>query len=150
MVALAQEPKIAPHGALLKVAGLKRLVHRGPVRVFESEEHCLAAVETMSYAAGDVIVIRNEGPRGGPGMREMFAVTAAIVGAGLGDSVALITDGRFSGGTRGFCIGHVGPEAAEGGPIALVEDGDTIRIDAEAGTIDLDVSEDVLAEHDRS
>jgi dihydroxy-acid dehydratase len=113
--------------------------------VFECEEDAFAAVEARSIAEGCVIVIRNEGPKGGPGMREMLSTTAALYGQGMGEKVALITDGRFSGATRGFCIGHVGPEAAEGGPIGLVEDGDIIAIDAEAGTIDLKVEEAVLA-----
>jgi dihydroxy-acid dehydratase len=137
---------LAPDGAIVKVAGMKRLRFEGPARVFDCEEEAFAAVERREIAEGSVIVIRYEGPRGGPGMREMLATTAALYGQGMGEKVALITDGRFSGGTRGFCIGHVGPEAAEGGPIALIEDGDTIRIDAEAGTIELDVPEDVLAD----
>ena len=118
----------------------------GPARVFECEEEAFAAVEARDIAEGSVIVIRYEGPKGGPGMREMLATTAALYGQGMGEKVALITDGRFSGATRGFCIGHVGPEAAEGGPIALVENGDTIAIDAEAGTIDLIVDKAVLDE----
>jgi dihydroxy-acid dehydratase len=113
--------------------------------VFDCEEDTFAAVENRAINEGEVIVIRYEGPKGGPGMREMLSTTAALYGLGMGESVALITDGRFSGGTRGFCIGHVGPEAADGGPIALVENGDIIHIDAEAGTIDLDVPEDVMA-----
>lgn len=137
---------LAPNGAIVKIAGMKRLQFEGPARVFDCEEDAFAAVERREIAEGSVIIIRYEGPRGGPGMREMLSTTAALYGQGMGEKVALITDGRFSGGTRGFCIGHVGPEAAEGGPIALVEDGDTIRIDAEARTIDLDVSKDVLAE----
>jgi dihydroxy-acid dehydratase len=124
---------------------MHRLQFEGPARVFDCEEDCFAAVEARQIAEGSVIVIRYEGPKGGPGMREMLSTTAALYGQGMGEKVALITDGRFSGATRGFCIGHVGPEAADGGPIALVEDGDIIRIDAEAGTIDLDVAEDVLA-----
>ncbi|PZU09242.1 dihydroxy-acid dehydratase [Sphingomonas sp.] len=136
---------LAPEGAIVKVAGMKRLQFEGPARVFDCEEDAFAAVETRDIAEGCVIVIRYEGPKGGPGMREMLSTTAALYGQGMGESVALITDGRFSGGTRGFCIGHVGPEAADGGPIALIENGDIIRIDAEAGTIDLDVAEDVLA-----
>jgi dihydroxy-acid dehydratase len=114
--------------------------------VFDCEEDAFAAVESRDIAEGCVIVIRYEGPRGGPGMREMLSTTAALYGQGMGEKVALITDGRFSGATRGFCIGHVGPEAADCGPIALVEDGDIIAIDAVAGTIDLEVPEDVLAE----
>jgi dihydroxy-acid dehydratase len=137
---------LAPDGAIVKVAGMHRLQFEGPARVFECEEDTFTAVENREIVEGQVIVIRYEGPKGGPGMREMLSTTAALYGLGLGEKVALITDGRFSGGTRGFCIGHVGPEAADGGPIALVEDGDIIRIDAEAGTIDLDVPEDVLAE----
>ncbi|MBR0551651.1 dihydroxy-acid dehydratase [Stakelama marina] len=137
---------LAPEGAIVKVAGMHRLQFEGPARVFDCEEEAFEAVENHQIDEGAVIVIRYEGPRGGPGMREMLATTAALYGQGMGEKVALITDGRFSGGTRGFCIGHVGPEAAAGGPIALVEDGDTIRINAEAGTIDLDVEDDVLAE----
>ncbi len=137
---------LAPDGAIVKVAGMHRLQFSGPARVFECEEDTFAAVENREIKEGEVIVIRYEGPKGGPGMREMLSTTAALYGLGMGESVALITDGRFSGGTRGFCIGHVGPEAAEGGPIALVENGDIIHIDAEAGTIDLDVPEDVMAQ----
>ncbi len=136
---------LAPDGAIVKVAGLHALQFKGPAQVFDCEEDCFAAVEARRIVAGSVIVIRYEGPKGGPGMREMLSTTAALYGQGMGESVALITDGRFSGATRGFCIGHVGPEAADGGPIALVEDGDTIAIDAEAGTIDLQVDEAVLA-----
>jgi dihydroxy-acid dehydratase len=137
---------LAPEGAIVKVAGMHRLQFEGPARVFDCEEDAFEAVEKRQIVEGEVIVIRYEGPKGGPGMREMLSTTAALYGLGMGEKVALITDGRFSGATRGFCIGHVGPEAAEGGPIALVENGDTIRIDAEAGTIDLNVAEDVLAE----
>jgi dihydroxy-acid dehydratase len=137
---------LAPDGAIVKVAGMHRLQFEGSARVFDCEEDAFAAVEARQIAEGTVIIIRYEGPKGGPGMREMLSTTAALYGLGMGEKVALITDGRFSGGTRGFCIGHVGPEAAEGGPIALVEDGDTIRIDAEAGTIDLNVPDDLLAE----
>jgi dihydroxy-acid dehydratase len=136
---------LAPDGAIVKVAGLHRLQFEGPARVFDCEEDCFRAVESREYREGEVLVIRYEGPRGGPGMREMLSTTAALYGQGMGDKVALVTDGRFSGATRGFCIGHVGPEAADGGPIALCRDGDVIRIDAEAGTIDLLVSEDELA-----
>ncbi|WCM28969.1 dihydroxy-acid dehydratase [Sphingomonas sp. QA11] len=136
---------LAPNGAIVKVAGMHRLQFTGPARVFDCEEDTFAAVEAREINEGEVIVIRYEGPKGGPGMREMLSTTAALYGLGLGEKVALITDGRFSGATRGFCIGHVGPEAADGGPIALVENGDIIRIDAETGTIDLDVAEDVLA-----
>ena len=137
---------LAPDGAIVKVAGMHRLQFEGPARCFDREEDAFAAVEARAIREGEVIVIRYEGPKGGPGMREMLSTTAALYGLGMGEKVALITDGRFSGGTRGFCIGHVGPEAAEGGPIALVEDGDTIRIDAEAGTIDLLVADDILAD----
>ena len=136
---------LAPDGAIVKVAGMEKLQFEGTARCFDCEEDAFAAVEKENYKAGDVIVIRYEGPKGGPGMREMLSTTSAIYGQGNGDKVALITDGRFSGATRGFCIGHVGPEAAEGGPIALIEDGDTIRIDADAGTIDLMVEADVLS-----
>jgi dihydroxy-acid dehydratase len=135
---------LASEGAMVKVAGLPSLKFRGPARVFDCEEDAMAAVQAGKYVAGDVIVIRYEGPRGGPGMREMLGVTSAIYGQGMGDKVALITDGRFSGATRGFCIGHVGPEAAVGGPIGLLEDGDTIAIDAEAGTLDLELDEATL------
>jgi dihydroxy-acid dehydratase len=137
---------LAPDGAIVKVAGMARLRFRGPAQVFECEEDAFAAVEARTIREGSVIVIRNEGPRGGPGMREMLATTAALYGQGMGEKVALITDGRFSGATRGFCIGHVGPEAAEGGPIGLLRDGDMIAIDAVAGTIDVELSDDELAE----
>ncbi len=132
---------LAPNGAIVKVAGMKVLQFKGIARVFDCEEDCFKAVEARDYKAGDVLIIRYEGPKGGPGMREMLSTTAAIYGQGMGDSVALITDGRFSGATRGFCVGHVGPEAADGGPIALVENGDMISIDAATGTIDLAISE---------
>ncbi len=137
---------LAPDGAIVKVAGMHRLQFEGPARCFDCEEDAFAAVEARSINEGEVVVIRYEGPKGGPGMREMLSTTAALYGLGMGEKVALITDGRFSGATRGFCIGHVGPEAAEGGPIALIEDGDPIRIDAEAGTIDLLVDEAVLTD----
>ena len=130
---------LAPEGSVMKVAGHTRTSHRGPARVFDGEEAAFEAVRAGQIRAGDVIVIRYEGPRGGPGMREMLAVTAAIMGAGLGDTVALVTDGRFSGATRGFMVGHVAPEAASGGPIALVEDGDAISIDEISRKIDLEV-----------
>src|SRR5690242_15039543 len=136
---------LAPEGAIVKVAGMADLKFTGPARCFDGEEARFDAVKKKKYKEGDVLVIRYEGPRGGPGMREMLSTTAALYGQGMGEKVALITDGRFSGATRGFCIGHVGPEAAIGGPIALVEDGDSIRIDAETGSIDLDVAEDELA-----
>ena len=137
---------LAPEGALVKVAGMKNLVFTGTARCFDREEDAFAAVERREYQEGDVIVIRYEGPKGGPGMREMLATTAAIYGQGMGDKVALITDGRFSGATRGFCIGHVGPEAAVGGPIGLLQDGDKITIDAQNHTIDVDLSEAELEE----
>jgi dihydroxy-acid dehydratase len=137
---------LAPEGAIVKVAGMHRLQFSGPARVFDCEEDAFHAVEQRGIAEGSVIVIRYEGPKGGPGMREMLSTTAALYGQGMGEKVALITDGRFSGATRGFCIGHVGPEAADGGPIALVEDGDLIAIDAEAGTIELEVDSAVLDE----
>jgi dihydroxy-acid dehydratase len=136
---------LAPEGALIKVAGLKSAVFEGPARVFECEEDAFAAVTERRYAAGEVLVIRNEGPRGGPGMREMLGVTALVYGQGMGERVALITDGRFSGATRGLMVGYVGPEAALGGPIALVQDGDRIRIDGEARTLDLLVEASELA-----
>ena len=141
---------LAPEGAIVKVAGMERLEFTGPARVFESEEDTFAAVEARDIAEGSVIVIRYEGPKGGPGMREMLSTTAALYGQGMGEKVALITDGRFSGATRGFCIGHVGPEAAECGPIALVEDGDIISIDASKGTIDLNVDAVVLEQRKKA
>jgi dihydroxy-acid dehydratase len=128
---------LAPDGALIKIAGLKSAVFEGPARVFECEEDAFAAVSDRRYAAGDVLVIRNEGPRGGPGMREMLGVTALVYGQGMGERVALLTDGRFSGATRGLMVGYIGPEAALGGPIALVHDGDRIRIDGNARTLEL-------------
>jgi dihydroxy-acid dehydratase len=137
---------LAPDGAIVKVAGMARLEFTGPAQVFESEEDCFAAVERREIREGSVVVIRYEGPKGGPGMREMLSTTAALYGQGLGEKVALITDGRFSGATRGFCIGHVGPEAADCGPIALVEEGDLIAIDATKGSIDLLVDAQVLEE----
>jgi dihydroxy-acid dehydratase len=140
---------LAPEGCVLKVAGNARLEHEGPARVFDGEEAAFAAVQSGGIVAGDVVVIRYEGPKGGPGMREMLAVTAAIVGAGLGDSVALVTDGRFSGATHGLMAGHVAPEAASGGPIALVHDGDRIRLDVASRSIDLGVSASALAERRR-
>jgi dihydroxy-acid dehydratase len=136
---------LAPDGCVVKLAGHERLFHTGPARVFESEEECFAAVKARSLRAGDVIVIRYEGPAGGPGMREMLHVTAAIVGEGLGDEVALITDGRFSGATHGLMVGHVAPEAAHGGPIAAVRDGDTIELDVEARELRLLLSDDEIA-----
>ncbi|HXQ09541.1 MAG TPA: dihydroxy-acid dehydratase [Caulobacteraceae bacterium] len=135
---------LAPEGAIIKVAGLSERKHRGPARVFDGEEACFASVEAGDYKDGDVLVIRYEGPKGGPGMREMLSTTAALTGQGRGDKVALVTDGRFSGGTHGLCVGHVGPEAQDGGPIGLVENGDIISIDAEAGTIEIEVDPIVL------
>ena len=123
---------------------MNRLIHKGPARVFNTEEEAYKAVENKQYKEGDVIVIRYEGPKGGPGMREMLATTSAIYGQGMGDKVALITDGRFSGATRGFCIGHVGPEAAVGGPIALIKDGDIITIDANKGILEVEISDEEL------
>jgi dihydroxy-acid dehydratase len=136
---------LAPDGAIVKVAGMSTLKFSGPARCFDGEEACFEAVKQRAYKDGDVLVIRYEGPRGGPGMREMLATTAALYGQGAGNKVALITDGRFSGATRGFCVGHVGPEAAVGGPIALIRDGDIIRIDAEQGTLEVDLPEAELA-----
>ena len=136
---------LAPEGCVVKVAGYERTQHRGPARVFEQEEDALAAVLEGSIREGDVLVIRNEGPVGGPGMREMLGVTAALVGAGLGETVALLTDGRFSGATRGLMAGHVAPEAAAGGPIAAVREGDTIAFDIDARTLDLEVDEAEIA-----
>jgi dihydroxy-acid dehydratase len=136
---------IAPDGCVVKLSGHERRHHTGPARVFESEEDAMAAVTSGGIQSGDVVVIRNEGPAGGPGMREMLAVTAAIVGEGLGDSVALLTDGRFSGATRGFMAGHIAPEAARGGPIAAVRDGDTIVIDVDNRRIDLQVDDAEIA-----
>jgi len=138
---------LAPQGAIVKVAGMQgpALKFRGPARCFDCEEDAFAAVEARDYKAGDVIVIRYEGPRGGPGMREMLSTTAALYGQGISEKVALITDGRFSGGTRGFCIGHVGPEAAVGGPIGLLRDGDIVVIDAVAGTLSVELSAAELA-----
>ncbi len=141
---------LAPDGAIVKIAGLKDLVFEGPARCFDSEEACFAAVQKREYQEGDVLVIRYEGPKGGPGMREMLSTTAALYGQGTGGKVALITDGRFSGGTRGFCIGHVGPEAAVGGPIALLRDGDIIRIDAGKGILDVRLSDAELAERGKN
>jgi len=136
---------LAPDGCVVKLAGHERLQHRGPARVFESENDCFEAVRRQGIKPGDVVVIRNEGPVGGPGMQEMLSVTAALVGEGLGESVALITDGRFSGGTRGLMIGHVAPEAALGGPIALVQEGDTVAIDVETRRVDLEIADDEMA-----
>jgi dihydroxy-acid dehydratase len=136
---------LAPEGCVVKLAGHERLLHRGPARVFDSEEECFAAVAEKRILPGGVVVIRYEGPAGGPGMREMLHVTGAIVGEGLGDQIALITDGRFSGATHGLMVGHISPEAARGGPIAALEDGDTIVIDVEARTLAVELSDDELA-----
>jgi dihydroxy-acid dehydratase len=132
---------LAPEGAVVKLAGTERRTHRGPARVFDSEEACAAAVRDGLVGPGDVVVVRYEGPAGGPGMREMLSVTSSIVGAGLGESVALVTDGRFSGATRGLMVGHVTPEAARGGPLAIVRDGDTISIDLDARTVTLEADD---------
>jgi dihydroxy-acid dehydratase len=137
---------LAPEGCVVKVAGYARTKHTGPARVFDSEEQAMSAVTAGKIKAGDVVVIRYEGPRGGPGMREMLGVTAAIIGEGLGDSVTLLTDGRFSGATRGFMAGHVAPEAAVGGPIAAVREGDIITFDVDARRLDLHVSDDDIKE----
>jgi dihydroxy-acid dehydratase len=137
---------LAPEGCVVKVAGYERLSHTGPARVFESEEECFAAVKAGGIEAGDVVVIRNEGPAGGPGMREMLQVTAALVGEGLGDKVALLTDGRFSGATRGLMAGHVAPEAVKGGPIAAVRDGDEITLDVSARRLDVKLSDEEIAD----
>jgi dihydroxy-acid dehydratase len=137
---------LAPDGAIVKVAGMtSSLKFSGPARCFDSEEACFEAVKTKTYKEGDVLVIRYEGPKGGPGMREMLSTTAALYGQGMGAKVALITDGRFSGATRGFCVGHVGPEAAVGGPIGLLRDGDIVELDADKGTINVKLSDDELA-----
>ena len=136
---------LAPDGAIVKIAGLKELRFVGPARVFDNEEACFECVDKRQYKEGEVLVIRYEGPKGGPGMREMLSTTAALYGQGMGDKVALITDGRFSGATRGFCIGHVGPEAAVGGPIAHIKDGDIITLDANTGEISVNVSETEFA-----
>ncbi|HEY0104491.1 MAG TPA: dihydroxy-acid dehydratase [Rhizomicrobium sp.] len=136
---------LAPEGGIVKVAGLKHTSHRGPARVFECEEDCFAAVERRDYKEGDVLVIRYEGPKGGPGMREMLSTTAAIYGQGV-ENIALLTDGRFSGATRGLCVGHIGPEAMDGGPIGLIRDGDIIVIDADAGILNVELSDAELAE----
>jgi dihydroxy-acid dehydratase len=132
---------LAPQGCVAKISGHERLSHRGPARVFESEEEAMSAVTGKRLKAGDVVVIRNEGPRGGPGMREMLGVTAAIVGEGLGESVALLTDGRFSGATRGLMMGHVSPEAALGGPIAAVHEGDMVKIDVNQRVLEMEISD---------
>jgi dihydroxy-acid dehydratase len=141
---------LAPQGAIVKVAGMSELRFSGPARCFDTEEACFECVDKRQYKEGEVFVIRYEGPRGGPGMREMLSTTAALYGQGTGGKIALITDGRFSGATRGFCVGHVGPEAAVGGPIALVRDGDIITIDANEGTIEVALSDAELAERRKS
>jgi dihydroxy-acid dehydratase len=135
---------LAPDGSVMKISGTGRTTHRGPARVFDSEEAAFDAVQRQTINAGDVVVIRYEGPSGGPGMREMLGVTGAIVGAGLGETVALITDGRFSGATRGFCVGHIAPEASRGGPMAIVRDGDTIVIDVDRRSLDIDISDETM------
>jgi dihydroxy-acid dehydratase len=136
---------VAPEGCVVKLAGHERRRHTGPARVFEGEEAAMAAVADGTIVKGDAVIIRNEGPVGGPGMREMLAVTGAIKGAGLGKDVLLLTDGRFSGGTTGLCVGHVAPEATDGGPIALVRDGDRIRLDVAQRSLDLLVDDAELA-----
>ncbi len=141
---------LATEGCVIKITGVKKLQHRGPARCFDSEQDAMKAVQSLQIKKGDVVIIRYEGPKGGPGMREMLAVTAAIVGQGLGYDTCLITDGRFSGGTRGLCIGHVGPEAQVGGNIALVRDGDIVDVDAEKGTITVELSDAELAQRRKS
>ena len=139
---------LAPEGAIVKVAGMEAQHQRfvGPARIFECGQDAFEAVQNRTDNEGDVFVIRNEGPAGGPGMREMLATTAALSGQGMGKKVALITDGRFSGATRGFCVGHVGPEAAHGGPIALLQEGDLITLDAVKGELSVNISDEELAE----
>jgi dihydroxy-acid dehydratase len=141
---------LAPEGAIVKVAGMSNLKFTGPARCFDREEDAFEAVKNRTYKEGEVIVIRYEGPKGGPGMREMLATTAALTGQGMGGKIALITDGRFSGATRGFCVGHVGPEAAVGGPIGLIRDGDLIEIDAVDGKLNVKLSDAELAERSKS
>jgi dihydroxy-acid dehydratase len=141
---------LASEGAIVKVAGMEQVRFSGPARCFDGEEACFEAVKMRKYKEGDVLVIRYEGPKGGPGMREMLATTAALYGQGMGGKVALITDGRFSGATRGFCIGHVGPEAAVGGPIALIRDDDIIEIDAHKGTLNVKLSKAELDKRQQS
>jgi dihydroxy-acid dehydratase len=136
---------LAPEGCVVKLAGHERLHHRGPARVFDSEEDCFAAVKARSIEPGDVVVIRYEGPSGGPGMREMLHVTAALVGEGLGEEIALVTDGRFSGATHGLMVGHVAPEAARGGPIAALRDGDTVELDVASRRLSVELSDDEIA-----
>ena len=136
---------LAPEGAIVKVAGLENQSFTGPARCFDCEEDAFSCVENRNYREGEVLVIRYEGPKGGPGMREMLATTAALYGQGMGDKVALITDGRFSGATRGFCVGHVGPEAAVAGPIGLLKDGDMITIDAIEGILSVDLDDEQIS-----
>jgi dihydroxy-acid dehydratase len=136
---------LAPAGAVVKISGTERRRHTGPARVFDGEEACIAAISAKSIAEGDVLIIRNEGPAGGPGMREMLSVTSAVVGAGLGESVVLVTDGRFSGVTRGLMVGHVAPESVRGGPLAVIREGETVTIDADAGLLSVDVPDEELA-----
>jgi dihydroxy-acid dehydratase len=136
---------LAPEGGVVKVAGVENQRHVGPAKVFDCEEDAMEAVQARKIEKGDVVVIRYEGPKGGPGMREMLGVTAAIVGQGLGYDVALLTDGRFSGATRGLMVGHVGPEAMVGGPIGLIRDGDTVTVDAKTGELSVDLSESEMA-----
>jgi dihydroxy-acid dehydratase len=136
---------LAPEGAVVKLAGTERTKQVGPARVFESEEECFRTVKEQGIRPGDIVVIRNEGPAGGPGMREMLQVTAAIVGEGLGEEVALLTDGRFSGATRGLMAGHVAPEAAKGGPIAAIREGDEISFDVDARRLDVSLSDEEIA-----
>ena len=136
---------LAPDGCVVKLSGRTRSKHIGPARVFDSEEEAMTAVQSRRISAGDVVVIRYEGPRGGPGMREMLGVTAALVGQGLGESVALVTDGRFSGATQGLMAGHVAPEAALGGPIAALQDGDTVTLDVDRRAIAVDLDDRQLA-----
>ena len=140
---------LAPEGAVVKVSASQHVTHQGPARVFDREEDAFQAIQAQKIQAGDVVVIRYEGPKGGPGMREMLAVTAALVGQGLGESCALITDGRFSGATRGLMAGHLAPEAAVGGPIALIRDGDVITLDVPARRLDVHVSPDEMDERRR-
>ena len=135
---------LAPDGSVVKIAGKKHLFQRGPARVFDREEDAFAAIENQEILAGDVVIIRYEGPKGGPGMREMLGVTAALVGQGLGEAVALITDGRFSGATHGLMVGHVAPEAAVGGPIALIEEGDVVVVDVENRRLDIEIEQTEL------
>jgi dihydroxy-acid dehydratase len=135
---------LAPEGCVVKMAGHERPYHQGPARVFDREETAMDAIVAGEIVPGDVVIIRYEGPSGGPGMREMLGITGAIVGAGLGEDVALVTDGRFSGATRGLMLGHVSPEAAAGGPLALVQDGDTVTIDTDARRVDIDVPEEEM------